>query len=50
MAKPNADTGDSKTPEALPRHFIQQIIDEDNKSGKFGGRVQTRADRRSGDR
>src|SRR5436853_3997976 len=42
MAKPNADTGDSKTPEAAPRHFIQQLIDEDMKSGKFGGRVHTR--------
>src|SRR5436190_14024041 len=42
MAKPNADTGDSKTPEAPPRHFIQQIIDEDMQSGKFGGRVHTR--------
>jgi glutaminyl-tRNA synthetase len=40
MTTPN--TGDSKTPEAPPRHFIQQIIDEDNKSAKFGGRVHTR--------
>src|SRR5262245_53897179 len=24
------------------RHFLQQIIDEDNATGKFGGRVHTR--------
>src|SRR5436305_1083812 len=42
MATPNADTGASKTPEAPPRHFIQQLIDDDNATGKFGGRVHTR--------
>ncbi|HZW10989.1 MAG TPA: glutamine--tRNA ligase/YqeY domain fusion protein [Phycisphaerales bacterium] len=25
-----------------PRHFIQQIIDEDNRTGRWGGRVHTR--------
>src|SRR5438477_2576599 len=30
------------SPEPKPRHFIQQIIDEDNQTGKFGGRVHTR--------
>jgi glutaminyl-tRNA synthetase len=29
-------------PEPRPRHFIQQIIDQDNVSGKFGHRVHTR--------
>jgi glutaminyl-tRNA synthetase len=28
--------------ESKPVHFIRQIIAEDNQSGKFGGRVQTR--------
>jgi glutaminyl-tRNA synthetase len=31
------------TPESAPSlHFIQQIIEEDNRTGKFGGRVHTR--------
>src|SRR5215212_7717993 len=30
------------TPEAAPRNFIQEIIDEHNATGKFGGRVHTR--------
>src|SRR6266849_3020363 len=42
MPTPNADASAPKTPEAPARHFIQQIIDEDNKTGKFGGRVHTR--------
>src|SRR3954454_1131320 len=42
MPTPNADAGAPKTPEVPSRHFIQQIIDEDNKTGKFGGRVHTR--------
>src|SRR6516165_10408330 len=29
-------------PEPKPRHFIQQIVDQDNQSGKFGHRVHTR--------
>jgi len=31
-----------KTEEAIPRDFIRQVIDEDNKTGKYGGRVHTR--------
>src|SRR3954471_11340245 len=31
-----------KTPQPRPRHFIQQIIDQDNASGKFSQRVHTR--------
>src|SRR4051812_19689169 len=27
---------------ARPLHFIEQIVEEDNKTSKFGGRVQTR--------
>ena len=42
MATPNADAGTPKTPETPPRHFIQQIIDEDNRTGKFQGRVSAR--------
>src|SRR5688572_4045327 len=38
----NADAGTPKTPDTPPRHFIQQIIDEDNRTGKFQGRVVTR--------
>jgi glutaminyl-tRNA synthetase len=31
------------TPEPAPsKHFIQEIVDEDNRTGKFGGRVHTR--------
>ncbi|VAX42357.1 Glutaminyl-tRNA synthetase [hydrothermal vent metagenome] len=29
-------------PDEQPRNFIQQIIDEDNRTGKWGGRVHTR--------
>src|SRR5690242_20908228 len=36
--KPN-----DNTPEKTPaRNFIQEIIDEDNRTGKYGGRVHTR--------
>src|SRR6187401_845586 len=42
MSTPNADASAPKVPEAPSRHFIQQIIDEDNETGKFGGRVHTR--------
>lgn len=28
--------------ESSPRHFIQEIVDEDNRSGRWGGRVHTR--------
>src|SRR5262245_42533965 len=37
MDTPNKDAAGS-----APRHFIQQIIDEDNRTGKHGGRVHTR--------
>src|SRR4051794_16425755 len=44
MAKPN-DT-DAKTPgdkpDAPSRNFIEDIIEEHNRSGRFGGRVHTR--------
>jgi glutaminyl-tRNA synthetase len=36
--RPDADN----PPPAPARHFIQDIIDEDNRTGKFGGRVHTR--------
>src|SRR5262249_17903262 len=36
--RPEAD----KTPAAPARNFIQEIIDEDNRTGKYGGRVHTR--------
>jgi glutaminyl-tRNA synthetase len=38
--KPDADKAAKETVAA--RHFIQEIIDDDLKSGKFDGRVQTR--------
>jgi glutaminyl-tRNA synthetase len=37
MTEPN-----SETPSAPSRNFIQQIIDQDNATGKHGGRVHTR--------
>ncbi len=44
MAKPN-DT-DAKTPgdkpDAPALNFIQEIIEEHNKTGRFGGKVHTR--------
>ena len=40
MSKP-ADPKPDK-PDALPRNFIQEIIDEHNRTGRFGGRVHTR--------
>jgi glutaminyl-tRNA synthetase len=41
--KANEGTPEKDRPEASPaRHFIQEIIDEDNRTGKYGGRVQTR--------
>ncbi|MBX9580709.1 MAG: glutamine--tRNA ligase/YqeY domain fusion protein [Gemmataceae bacterium] len=40
MAKP-ADPKPDK-PDAPPRNFIQEIIDEHNRTGRFGGRVHTR--------
>ena len=46
---PTEETGPTKpatpatpTPPATPSNFIHDIIDTDNASGKFGGRVQTR--------
>src|SRR5579871_4619104 len=37
------DAANRGAPEASRSlHFIQQIIEEDNKTGKFGGRVRTR--------
>src|SRR5262252_6522 len=43
--KPNESTPerDRPAPDKTPaRHFIQEIIDEDNRTGKYGGRVHTR--------
>ncbi len=40
MDKPNA--ANKPEPTAPARHFIQEIIDDDLKTGKFQGRVQTR--------
>ncbi|MCC6417333.1 MAG: glutamine--tRNA ligase/YqeY domain fusion protein [Gemmataceae bacterium] len=45
MDTPNPKRANPDKPanEAAPaRHFIQDIVDEDNRTGKFGGRVQTR--------
>ncbi|NMC51061.1 MAG: glutamine--tRNA ligase, partial [Desulfovibrio sp.] len=39
MAAPDTD---KKTPPAPSRDFIRTIIDEDNRTGKWGGRVHTR--------
>jgi len=39
----NSDDKDkSATPAAAPTNFIKTIIDEDNKTGKYGGKVLTR--------
>lgn len=32
----------SETPPSKPTHFIQELIDQDAQSGRFGGRVHTR--------
>src|SRR6266700_2547406 len=34
--------GEKANTEPTPRNFIQQIIDDDNRTGKYGGRVHTR--------
>jgi glutaminyl-tRNA synthetase len=39
---PKAAASEGTVPEAPRRHFIQEIIDEHNRSGRFGGRVHTR--------
>jgi glutaminyl-tRNA synthetase len=39
-AKKPAD--EPKSPEAPVKHFIEEIVDEHNRTGKFGGRVHTR--------
>ncbi len=36
------EPSDSSSPRSESRHFLQQIIDQDNATGKFGGRVHTR--------
>ncbi|EHJ48267.1 glutaminyl-tRNA synthetase [Solidesulfovibrio carbinoliphilus subsp. oakridgensis] len=41
MTAPDADEKDKSGP-AVARDFIRQIIDEDMKTGKWGGRVHTR--------
>src|SRR3954470_14316307 len=41
-APKNPRTGPKRSNEPRPRHFIQQIIDQDNQSGKFGHQVHTR--------
>src|SRR5205085_1185206 len=35
------ETTESASP-ARPQHFIEQIVEDDNRTGKFGGRVHTR--------
>src|SRR6266536_1035392 len=46
MDMPHKDSGSPRDKNsadgAPPRNFIQQIIDEDNRTGKFQGRVHTR--------
>src|SRR5688500_8541749 len=39
---PKPSPGESSGPAAQARHFLQQIVDADNASGKYGGRVHTR--------
>src|SRR5438045_7296515 len=34
--------GKDDKPETPSLHFIEQIVEEDNRTGKFGGRVHTR--------
>jgi glutaminyl-tRNA synthetase len=41
MTAPNADDSAKSAP-APTRDFIRQIVDEDNRTGKWGGRVHTR--------
>jgi len=40
--KKNIEIEQDSAQEKAPTHFIRHIIDEDNASGKFGGRVHTR--------
>ena len=42
--RPGNDPGSSSSgpPESAPRDFIREIIDEHNRTGRFGGRVLTR--------
>src|SRR5258705_9952913 len=41
--KDSGNPRDKNSADGAPsRHFIQQIIDEDNRAGKFQGRVHTR--------
>ena len=43
MDTPNKDAADKNNADAAPaRNFIQQLIDEDNRTGKYQGRVHTR--------
>jgi hypothetical protein len=43
MAPPNQEQGRKKeNAEPAALHFIHAIIEEDNKTDKFGGRVYTR--------
>ncbi len=42
MSTPHKDPGARDNNTEAARHFIQQIVDEDNRSGKFQGRVHTR--------
>jgi len=43
MDTPNKGPADKNNADATPaRHFIQQLVDEDNRTGKYQGRVHTR--------
>src|SRR6188472_464766 len=42
MDKTNPGMGASNESAARPANFIEEIIDEHNRTGKFGGRVHTR--------
>ena len=39
---PTDETATTKTASTTPKDFIRDLIDEDNRTGRFGGRVHTR--------
>ena len=42
VSEPKPENNDSANAEPRSLHFIEQIIEEDNRTGRFGGRVHTR--------
>ncbi len=42
MSEHSKSGGDAAAPDNSPSNFIRHIIDEDNRTGKWGGRVETR--------